>query len=119
MPVLKRSELPAEQVRPGVERRLGYTPGLMLVMVDFDDGPQDRPDPFHSHPHEQASYLAEGEVIFFMDGEETHLSPGDVFLVPSGVPHAIQLLTRHVRLIDCFTPIREDFLSEAASALQK
>ena len=36
--------------------------------------------------------------------------PGDVFLVPSGKPHSIQQLTEHVRLVDCFTPIREDFL---------
>jgi hypothetical protein len=33
-----------------------------------------------------------------------------VFLVPSGMPHSIQQLTEHVRLVDCFTPIREDFL---------
>jgi quercetin dioxygenase-like cupin family protein len=45
-----------------------------------------------------------------MDGQQTHLVPGDIFLVPSGKPHSIQQLTEHVRLIDCFTPIREDFL---------
>jgi mannose-6-phosphate isomerase-like protein (cupin superfamily) len=45
-----------------------------------------------------------------MDGEETHLGPGDMFLVPGGKPHTIQQLTEHVRLVDCFTPIREDFL---------
>ena len=66
--------------------------------------------PPHSHPHEQVAYVAEGEVIFLMDGEETHLRPGDMYLVPSGKPHSIQQLTEHVRLVDCFTPIREDFL---------
>jgi hypothetical protein len=30
--------------------------------------------------------------------------------VPSDKPHSIQLLTKHVRLVDCFTPIRQDFL---------
>jgi quercetin dioxygenase-like cupin family protein len=81
-----------------------------MVVIDFDDGPKEEPDPPHSHPHEQVSYVAEGEILFLLDGQAERLGPGDVFLVPSGVPHSIQQLTEHVRLVDCFTPIREDFL---------
>ena len=107
---LKYDEMPVEEIREGAERRLGYTKNLMMVVIDFYDGPQDEPDPLHSHPHEQVSYVAEGEIIFVLDGEKTRLGAGDVFLVPSGKPHSVQLLTEHVRLIDCFTPVREDFL---------
>jgi len=110
MATLKYFETPVTRFRPGGERRLGSTDHLMIVVVDFSDGPQSQPDPLHSHPHEQVSYVAEGEIIFVMEGRQTRLVPGDMFLVPSGVPHTIQLLTPHVRLIDCFTPIREDFL---------
>ena len=70
-----------------------------------------RPDPPHSHPHEQVSYVAKGEILFLMDDQGTRLGPGDMFLVSSGKPHSIQQLTEHVRLVDCFTPIREDFLA--------
>lgn len=111
MATLKYSETPATRFRPGGERRLGSTEHLMMVVVDFTDGPQSQPDPPHSHPHEQVSYVAEGKIIFSMQGQYTHLSPGDMFLVPSGIPHSIQLLTPHARLIDCFTPIREDFIT--------
>ena len=110
MTVLKYHEVPAVKIREGVERRLGRTDNLMIVVVDFYDGPKSQPDPPHSHPHEQVSYVAEGEVLFVIDGEQTRLGPGDVFLVPPGKPHSTQQLTRHVRLVDCFTPIREDFL---------
>jgi quercetin dioxygenase-like cupin family protein len=110
MTVLKYHETPAQEIREGAERRIGYTNNLMIVVVDFYDGPKDQPDPPHSHPHEQVSYVAEGEVIFVIDGEQARLGPGDVFLVPSERPHSIQQLTEHVRLIDCFTPLREDFL---------
>jgi quercetin dioxygenase-like cupin family protein len=110
MTILQYDRAPAVEIREGAARRLGYTANLMMVVVDFHDGPKDQPDPLHSHPHEQACYVAAGEVLFVMDGETTHLKPGDVFLVPSGKPHAIQQLTEHVRLVDCFTPIREDFL---------
>jgi quercetin dioxygenase-like cupin family protein len=110
MAILKYDEMPVVQIHEGAERRLGQTDNLMIVVVDLNDGPKAQPDPPHSHPHEQVAYVAEGEVIFLMDGEETHLRPGDMYLVPSGKPHSIQQLTEHVRLVDCFTPIREDFL---------
>ena len=110
MTTLKYDEIPAEKIREGAERRLGHTDNLMIVVVDFYDGPKAQPDLPHSHSHEQVSYVAEGEILFFINGQETRLGPGDVFLVPSGRPHSIQQLTEHVRLIDCFTPIREDFL---------
>lgn len=110
MTTLRYDEMPAEQIREGAERRIGYTDNLMIAVIDFHDGPKDKPDPPHSHTHEQVSYVVEGEVLFVMEGQEVHLRPGDVFLVPSGKPHTIQQLTEHVRLVDCFTPIREDFL---------
>ena len=110
MTALKYGEMRVEKIREGAERRLGHTENLMIVIVDLYDGPRSEPDPPHSHPHEQVCYVAEGEIIFLMDDEQTRLGPGDVFLVPSGKSHSIQQLTQHVRLVDCFTPIREDFL---------
>jgi len=110
MAILKYNDTPAEKIAENVERRIGHLDNLMIVVIDFDDGPTSEPDSPHSHPHEQVCYVAEGEIIFILDGEQTQLGPGDVFLVPSGKPHTIQRLTEHVRLVDCFTPIREDFL---------
>jgi quercetin dioxygenase-like cupin family protein len=110
MAVIRYEEAPVTELRNSVERRLGHTEKLMIAVIDFDDGPQDAPDPPHAHPHEQASYVAAGEILFFLDGQPERLGPGDLFLVPPDVPHSIQLLTRRVRLVDCFTPIRDDFI---------
>lgn len=110
MPVLRYDELSATAIREGAERRLGHTDKLMIVVVDFYDGPKEQPDAPHAHPHEQVSYVAEGEVLVVLGDSQARLGPGDLFLVPAGEPHAIQQLTAHVRLVDCFTPIREDFL---------
>ncbi len=85
----------------------------MNVLIEFSDGPWDHPEPYHSHPHEQTSYIAEGEILFFYDDEkEQHLRKGDMFAVPSGIKHTIQLLTREARLVDSFTPLREEFLKK-------
>lgn len=96
---------------PGLRRKLVHTDRLMLVVVEFTNGPADVPDPFHDHPHEQVSYIAEGELILYVEGEgEQKLVEGDLFAIPSGIPHTVQTLSPLVRIIDCFTPLREDFI---------
>ena len=91
-------------------RYLTHTENLMMVIIDFDDGPTTQPDPPHSHPHEQISYVAAGEIIVVLGDEQTRLGPGDMFTVPPDMPHSVQLLTSHVRLVDTFTPLRDDFI---------
>ena len=110
MAVLKFDEVPYEVVREGLQRKIIHTDKLMTVLIDFSDGPWDEAEPPHSHPHEQTSYVAEGEIIFVCEGEaDQHLKAGDMFAIASGLKHTIRLLTEKVRLVDCFTPLREDF----------
>lgn len=100
------------ELAPGLRRKLIHTSKLMMVIVEFTNGPADHPDPFHQHPHEQVSYVAEGSLILFIEGAgEQRLDAGDMFAVPSQIPHTVQTLTPVVRIIDSFTPLREDFLS--------
>ncbi|HSB04926.1 MAG TPA: cupin domain-containing protein [Thermodesulfobacteriota bacterium] len=110
MGAIKRSELTPEVIGPGRTRYLAHTDNLMIVAYEFNDGPASEPDPPHVHPHEQVACVVSGEILFFMDGKPTRLGPGDLYTVPPNVPHTIQLLTRQVRIVDAFTPIRKDFL---------
>jgi len=111
MAVLQFDQIPYEIVRSGLERKIIHTDNLMTVLIDFSNGPWDEPEPPHSHPHEQTSYVAKGEIIFYCEGEpDQHLKAGDMFAVPSGKKHTVKLLTKEVRLVDSFNPIREDFL---------
>ena len=110
MGAIFESKLIPEAIAAGRTRYLANTDNLMLAVIDFHDGPTSEPDPPHAHPHEQVSYVVEGEILFFLNDEPTRLVPGDMFTVPPNITHSIQLLTEHVRLVDAFTPIREDFL---------
>ncbi len=99
------------EVAPGIRRKLIHTGHLMMVIVEFTGGPAELPDPFHEHPHEQVSYVAGGELILYVKGAgEQLLKEGDMFAIPSGKPHTVRTLTPVVRIIDSFTPVREDFL---------
>jgi quercetin dioxygenase-like cupin family protein len=111
MSILRFTESTPEIVREGLQRSNIYTPNLMTVIVDFSDGPWEEAEPFHSHPHEQTSYVASGELIFYCEDEpEQHLQTGDMYAVPSGKKHTVKILSETVRLIDSFNPIRQEFI---------
>lgn len=111
MTVVKYDDAPRVPGPFGGTRYHANTDDLMVVVWEFDHGPADEPDPMHAHPHEQVTYVAEGEVLFFRGEEVFRMGVGDMITVPGDVPHTIQVLTPQVRLIDSFSPIREDFIA--------
>jgi quercetin dioxygenase-like cupin family protein len=110
MMLLTEKTTPKTTIGEKRERYLAYSPNLMVVVIDFNDGPQPQPDPPHSHPHEQITYVDEGELLYFIDGTAHQMTKGDLMVVPPGIPHTIQVISRHVRLVDSFNPVRNDFL---------
>ena len=81
-------------------------PELMLVEFSFEAGGIGA---LHSHPHLQTSYVAEGTFEVTIDGETRTLGRGGAYIVPAGLVHGVKALTAG-RLIDSFTPRRDDFL---------
>jgi quercetin dioxygenase-like cupin family protein len=110
MPVLINDNTLSEKLSENLERKLLYLNNLMTAVIEFNNGPMENPEKPHSHPHEQITYVAEGEINVFIDNEKTHLKQGDLFAVPGGILHGIQTLTPYVKLIDTFTPLRQEFL---------
>jgi quercetin dioxygenase-like cupin family protein len=92
----------------GAQRRLlSYGGGMMLVQFTFEAGVS---APIHSHPHEQVGYVVSGEIDLIMDGlQTTRLTAGGSYYVAPNVRHGI-ITYAPTLLIDCFTPIRDDFL---------
>ncbi|MBE0584194.1 MAG: cupin domain-containing protein [Desulfofustis sp.] len=111
MDVIREQHTDKTEIGPGRTRYLAHTDQLMMVVIDFTDGPTDRPDPPHTHPHEQVSYVARGRLLVHIGDQVSELGPGDVFTVAPNVPHTVQLLSPQVRLVDTFTPLRDEFIS--------
>ena len=84
-----------------------HTPELMMVEFAFEKGGVGA---LHSHPHVQASYVAEGRFEVTIDGKVQTIGQGGAFIVPSNLRHGVKALERG-RLVDSFTPKRDDFLA--------
>ncbi|MGN6683418.1 MAG: cupin domain-containing protein [Devosia sp.] len=98
---------PWVEVGPGNRRRvLVSQPQLMQVEFAFEAGAIGA---LHSHPHVQASYVADGTFEVTIGDSTTVLETGGSYIVPPNVVHGVKALTTG-RLIDCFTPRRDDFL---------
>ena len=99
---------PASPTPEGAVRRvLSHGGGMMLVQFTFPAGTASA---IHSHPHEQIGYVVSGEIDLIMEERETtRLSAGCSYYVAPDVKHGIVTHVPTV-LLDCFTPIREDFL---------
>ncbi|RUV42197.1 MAG: cupin domain-containing protein [Mesorhizobium sp.] len=96
-----------EPTPDGNRRRvLVHTAELMMVEFAFDKGGLGA---LHSHPHVQASYVAEGRFEVTIDDKSEILAAGSSFIVPSNLVHGGRALEAG-RLVDSFAPYRADFL---------
>lgn len=113
MPVFRYDKIEAVELNENMTRRLVHTEHEMVVVIDFHDGPA-APAPHHQHPHEQISYVAQGPVNFYLgkgDNEKVcRVETGDMIVVPPNLPHTVELLEETARLVDCFYPLRQDFM---------
>jgi quercetin dioxygenase-like cupin family protein len=98
-----------EDTDPGVKRKImAYDDKLMMVVVSFIKGSI---GVLHSHPHRQASYIVSGKFEVEINGKRKNLKEGDSYFVSPGLQHGVKCLEEG-KLIDVFTPVREDFLKE-------
>lgn len=65
--------------------------------------------PLHHHPHEQITYILEGQLDMTIGGEHFPLTAGMYYVIPSNVPHGAVAIT-DCKVIDVFNPVREDYI---------
>ena len=98
---------PVIETAPGCMRQvLADSPELMVVAFTFAKGGEGAR---HNHPHIQSTYCESGRFRFFIDDRPFEIGPGDSFVIPSLAFHGCTCLEAG-RLIDTFTPRRDDFL---------
>ena len=90
---------------PGVHSAMEHSDQITYGVVNLDE---ETIVPIHSHPHEQWTYILEGQMEFTLDGEKQLLLPGTGAYIPSNALHGAVAVTA-CKVIDVFTPVREDY----------
>lgn len=105
----KFSETPAIDLGGGVTRHvMSHDGSMMAVTVDFETGSVGA---VHSHPHEQITCCVCGRFRLILGETVSEIGPGDTYYCSPDQPHGVTCLEAG-RLIDVFTPQREDFLEK-------
>ncbi len=105
MPYFDVPSRSSKQLLPGLVYRPFWGQNMLISLVDLEPNTV---IPAHSHPHEQGTYILEGELEMNLDGERRTLRPGDLVIIPGGVDHSVIVAANPVKLLDIFSPVRED-----------
>lgn len=100
------SEYKGRDIAPGLFGRFVHGETMTLSFVDIKKGSV---LPEHKHPHEQITYIMEGELEMVIGGEKMLLTPGMVHVIPGNTPHSAVAIT-DVKVLDAFHPVREDYI---------
>ncbi|MBS1920994.1 MAG: cupin domain-containing protein [Bacteroidetes bacterium] len=66
--------------------------------------------PIHQHPQEQITYIIEGQLDMTIGSVACSLTPGMYHVIPPNTPHTATA-KMFCKLIDVFSPMREDYKS--------
>jgi unsaturated pyranuronate lyase len=108
------STIPLEDLNPLLQRQFVVGQEIMLARVLLRKGCI---VPEHSHPNEQLTYILQGALKFWIDGEEIVIHAGEVLCIPSRLPHKAEALEDTVDL-DIFTPPRADWIAKTDQYLR-
>jgi quercetin dioxygenase-like cupin family protein len=103
-----------EKMNPLIDREMVVGEKVMLARVLLKKGCI---VPLHSHHNEQLTYILEGALKFWIDGQEIVVNAGEVLLIPAHMPHKAEALADTVDL-DVFNPPREDWINKTDQYLR-
>ena len=100
------SDVPKVALSPEVNTQLVLGKNMTL---SFSEVPAGAAGAIHSHPHEQMIVVLSGKIDIIIEGKAYRIGVGDVIWVPGGLEHGGMGLDETCRMVEIFTPAREDF----------
>ena len=99
-----------ETIGDGITRQiLGYDGHIMMVKIKAEKaGPVGVE---HAHYHPQVTYVSSGKFEFTIGNEKKVVTAGDGMYMEPDVRHSCICIEPEV-IVDCFSPMREDFLKK-------
>jgi quercetin dioxygenase-like cupin family protein len=108
------STVPLEDLNPLLQRHFVVGEDIMVARVLLKKGCI---VPLHSHHNEQVTYILEGALKFWIDGQEIVVNAGEVLTIPRNMPHKAEALEDTLDL-DVFNPPRADWINKTDQYLR-
>jgi len=106
--------VPLEDLNPLLQRQFVVGQEIMLARVLLKKGCI---VPLHSHHNEQLTYILDGALKFWIDGQEIVVNAGETLCIPANMPHKAEALEDTIDL-DVFTPPRADWINKTDQYLR-
>lgn len=100
------SALAPYRLLPGLVARAVHGERVTVAVVDLEPGLAMSE---HRHANEQVGVVVRGELTFTIGGETRVRRPGDMWVIPAGVPHDVSVGADGCTVVECFSPWREDW----------
>ena len=99
------SDIETKEIMPGYHGKMIHGETMTLAFWEVEKGAT---VPEHSHINEQIMQVLEGVFEFKVAGVTKIYKPGELVIIPSGIPHSGKALTP-CKLMDIFSPVREAY----------
>ncbi len=99
------------ELAPGLSTRIFAGEQAMLSIVSIAPEASGR---IHHHPEEQWGVLLEGSGVRIQGGEEIAVGKGDFWRTPGDVPHSFRAGPDGARVLDIFSPPRDEYREAGA-----
>ncbi len=96
----------SRELAPGLSARVFVGEKAMLSIVTLAANAEGTP---HSHPEEQWGVMLSGDGVRIQGDKEVDVKVGDFWCTPGGVQHAFRAGPKGARLLDVFSPPREEY----------
>jgi len=105
--LIRWAEVKEEKLNAKITRKLAVGKNEMIGRLHLEKGAVVPP---HKHVAEQITMVMSGALKFTIDGKDTTVLAGDVFIIPPNVVHSAVALEESDDL-DAFSPLRVDWLT--------
>ncbi|MEO8745213.1 MAG: cupin domain-containing protein [Candidatus Dormiibacterota bacterium] len=94
------------QLTGGITARAVNGERMTMAIVDLE---ADAVLSEHKHENEQLGFVIRGIITMRIGGEKKELHAGDVYMIPSNVPHDAKAGPDGCTVTDVFAPVRADW----------
>jgi quercetin dioxygenase-like cupin family protein len=99
-------DITEKQIAEGVELKAISGDAMTMTMFYVSQGGV---VPEHSHPHEQIGTILEGSMELIIGDEKKIVTNGDLWVIPSNVEHKGHCVEGPAKVLEVFSPVREDY----------